>query len=239
MKVYVSASSLEDYLSCKRKLHYRFNYSGEKPDSRESIIGRVVHSSLESSWNDQSMAMRLCRESLGSFGIFDAEALSFSNTCIDNFFRNFAQFCTESDEKEYGFRLALAKDVFLVGRIDRITPSGLFDWKTKRRPVTNIDNSVQFIIYNWAYKKLFSKSPVGVYFADLPRGNLIKFRENLKTEEILFQQIVPEFVSDVLSGNFSPTGIFNKSCFRCFYSKDCLQEIYRNDKEFYSGSRTF
>ena len=115
-------------------------------------------------------------------------------------------------------------NVFLVGKIDRISGGNIFDWKTARRPPSRLDTDVQFILYHFAYKTLFGKEPTGIYYGALSTGELVKYNHNEKYEELLLKSLLPKMIFDISQQNFQRDGLFKKSCYRCNYKKDCLKD---------------
>jgi hypothetical protein len=144
---------------------------------------------------------------------------------MENYFYNFFPLMSANFKAEQRFKIPLERDVFVVGKLDRIADGKVFDWKTARKPLTNIDNNIQFILYNWAFKKLYGAEPSGVYYAALTNGSLVKYNGNPIVEDFLFGEVVPQLVEAIRSKNYIHNGIFRKSCFRCSYSDTCLKEV--------------
>ena len=94
---------------------------------------------------------------------------------VSSFYRNFQHLLTEEDDAEKFFRIKLETDVLLVGKMDRVVkPSGLvLDWKTSASSISNINDDVQFLIYYYAYTRLYNKPPSLVAYVSLLNEKLI------------------------------------------------------------------
>lgn len=226
MAIYLSASLIEDYVSCNRKVYYRSLKGEGAVPNKEMIIGDIVHGAIENHWSNQANCMtfveyetrqRLPDEFATSFG--------FATTCVENFFEKFQPFLSKEDDIEKKFKIPYGKDVFIVGRMDRISNGSVFDWKTARRPQTDISGSIQFILYNWAYEKMFGKSPAGVYYGALSNGSIVMYKHDVIAETTLFSDLIPDVINSIRTKNYTPNGIFRKACFRCSYADMCLKEI--------------
>jgi len=197
------------------------------------IMGNVAHKAIEKHWDDRKEAVYYASKHNDKLSLTDYNSIEhFVNT----FFDNFAKLLNKDDMVEKYFKLPLEKNVYLVGKFDRISDGVIYDWKTNAKIPTNIDSNVQFIVYYHAYRKLFGKAPTATFFASLSQGVLIPFNYNQHYFDELFGKIVPEIIDNVRAGNFSKDGIFRSgACYRCQYKQDCL------DKEDNNGmvSRTF
>lgn len=229
MAINISASLIEDYLSCNRKVHYRINRPKTVESPKEAVIGDAVHRSLELFWDDRDKALDFVNKVLDEGGIATVSNVAFSTMCIDNFFDNFRDYLTSTDAIEKGFKIQIERDVFVVGKMDRISNNSVFDWKTSRNPPSQISNNVQFVLYNWAYEKLNKRKPTGVYYGALTKGKLIRYRHESFYEDVLINQIIPDIISSIRNKRFSPNGVFRHACFRCQYSSTCLPEISNNE----------
>ena len=216
---------LDDYIHCNRMVYYRINYPELQVQNKEMIIGEVVHSAIEKHWDSANDAYSEADHWLSSRLLNNFDAVNFSHMCLDNFYTSFRPLLTSNFTSETKFKLQIEKDVFVVGKLDRVDDGNVFDWKTARKPLTNIDNSIQFILYNWAFKKLYNAEPSGVYYAALTNGSLVKYNRNPTVEDFLFGEVVPQLVDTIRGKNYSHNGVFRKSCFRCSYSDTCLKEV--------------
>lgn len=225
MPIHISASLIDDYLACNRRAYYRINRPDLSIQNDEMVIGDIVHKSIEKFWDDKERAITFADVELGMRLPNSITAKMFTNNCIETFFSNFKQYLSNDDFVEKKFRIPFGNDVYIVGKMDRISNNSVFDWKTARKPLSDISKSVQFILYNWAYKKLFNKSPAGVYYAALVTGDLVMYKYDAVVESVLIDELIPELVSAIRNKDYVPNGIFRKSCFRCSYSESCLKEI--------------
>jgi len=223
VSIYISASLLEDFISCNRKVYYRLSKPERALPSNEMIIGEIVHSAIETYWDNEvfsqgyfygEMAKRLPNESL-----------SYGSMCLHNFHEHFQKYLSVGDDVEFRFKIEIHNDIFVVGKMDRISNGKVFDWKTARKPQVNISKSIQFILYNWAYKKLYNIVPSGVYYAALSTGNLVRYTNDESATRTLFNDIIPQAVMAIKNKNFVRNGVFRKACFQCSYREDCLKEF--------------
>lgn len=225
MAIFISASMLDDYIACNRRVYYRLNSPESSIQNKEMVVGNIVHKAIELYWNDENLAFRYIFDNVSSILPNDKESLEYSLLCIKNFFSNFSQFLSDNDKIEHRFKIKYSDDVFIVGKMDRITSHKIFDWKTTRKPPKSISNSVQFILYNWAYRKLWGVNPHAVYYGALGNGELIMYRHDKVLEDVLIHELIPEAVKAIKGKNFIRNGIFRKQCFRCQYSSVCLKEF--------------
>jgi CRISPR/Cas system-associated exonuclease Cas4 (RecB family) len=220
MPVYLSASSISDFIKCPQKVLYRLKKTVPEIPNKDMITGKIIHFALEKGWDNRERANSIIeqeceREKLKKY---DETRLKFM---VDMFFLNFKHLVAESDFIEYRFKIPLYDDVFIVGKMDRISKGYVYDWKSGR-VATKLYNDVQCIIYEWAFQKLFQKDPNGVRVAALSTGELLYYnRDNLYVKEI-FENIIPRMIRTVRHDSYERLGLFNHSCFRCPYKLGCL-----------------
>lgn len=192
------------------------------------VIGEIVHFAIEKFWDDyigglsyieKQMSLRLADTS----GAIPAKDMNYAQTCFTTYWYKFRDYLTDSDVIEYKFKVPYDSNVFIVGKMDRVANGNIFDWKTARNPPKNISGSIQFLLYNWAYRKIYDKQPSGVYYAALSTGALVKLKPDQFLEDILINDLIPNAVRVIKSKDFVRNGIFNKSCYRCTYSQSCLE----------------
>ena len=222
MSIYLSASSITDFISCPRKVMYRVKKTVPTVSSREMTMGSVVHKAIELGWRSRDDAYAIAhtegkKEGLAKADIYSMEFL------LDMFFLNFQSRLSENDLIEWNFKLPLHDDVFIVGKIDRISNGNVYDWKTGQT-ATNLSYSIQCIIYDWAYKKQFKKSASSVCIAALKKGELIPYyRDSLYVDEV-FNNIIPRMIRTIKNETWDERlGLFNHSCFRCPFKVGCLE----------------
>lgn len=225
MSIYISASLLNDYIACNRKVYYRTKHSELAVQNEEMVMGEIVHYAIEKYWNDEVGGRDYIAKDVSTRLPGNKSATDFSLNCFSVFNDRFRQYLTTDDQIEFKFKIQIDNGVFVVGKMDRVSSKKVFDWKTERKPPVSINNSIQFILYNWAYKKTFGYFPMGVYYASLISGNLIRYNVNELSEKTLFSDIIPDAINDIKKGNYSRNGVFRKACFRCSYSDTCLKEF--------------
>jgi CRISPR/Cas system-associated exonuclease Cas4 (RecB family) len=225
VSIYLSASSLKDFIACNRKLYYRFNKGDiEVQETKDMIVGNIVHYAIEKFWDLYPGAsfymIGECKKLLPN----DTESVDYALACYRIYVENFKKFLSYDDDIEYKFKVPFEKDVFIVGKMDRISQGRVFDWKTDRRPLTNVSNEVQFILYNWAFKKQFGANPSGVYYASLMNGSLIRYSSDPVNEDALFTEVIPQALQAIKNKEYPRNGIFRRSCCKCPYVGVCLKE---------------
>ena len=225
MDLYISASALKDYISCNRKLYYRLNKGTiEIQETKEMVVGNVVHYAIEKYWDLYPAASFYMIDTLKKLLPGDTESLDYALACYRIYAENFKKFLSYDDRVEDRFKIPFEKDVFVVGKMDRISKGRVFDWKTDRKPLISISKEIQFILYNWAFKKMFGANPSGVYYASLLNGSLIRYSSNANVEASLFEEIIPSFIRDVKNKEYTKNGLFRRACPWCQYSKVCIGE---------------
>jgi len=221
MSVYLSASSIRDFIVCSQRVLYRIKKPFPSVPNKEMIIGEVTHEVIEKGWRDRGLAMSLVEKAGYNKNLLsaDIENIKFF---VDIFFLNFSHYLAEDDLIEYSFKLNLYDDVFLVGKMDRISNGNVFDWKTTARPPKRLDNDVQSIIYNYAYESLFKEKAASVNVASLSKGILIPYIRSEMHERELFDRIIPKMIRAIRNEWYEKSGLFNGSCYRCSYKLGCL-----------------
>lgn len=229
MPIYLSASSISDFIKCPQKVLYRFKKTVPEVPNKDMIVGKIVHLAIEKGWKNKEHAYSIIHS-----GVKENNLKQSDNTnmefMIDMFFLNFRDSLGEKDLIEYNFKLPLYDDVFVVGKMDRITQGNLRDWKTTSKPPTKLGNDVQCIIYDWAYRKIFDTEPKSICVAALSTGELIPYREDKLYVKELFDNIMPRMIKTIRHDTYERLGMFNHSCFRCAYKAGCLGgDVYELD----------
>jgi CRISPR/Cas system-associated exonuclease Cas4 (RecB family) len=221
MSIFVSASSLADYISCSQKIYYRVFETGESQPTREMLMGTIAHKVLEKEWKDFDLAKVLI-DKLCVQNNLDELARGSITHFIGTYFDIFRSMVRDDDKIEKRFKVKLYDDVYLVGVFDRISKDIVIDWKTNAKPAKNINNNVQFILYDLAFNLIYGKKADGLYMAALKDGSLVRYNESKEHAAVLVNDVIPEFVETVRNKSFVKTGLFNGSCYRCQYKVACL-----------------
>lgn len=223
MSINISASLISDFLSCNRKVDFRINSPESSISSKESFIGIAVHSTIEKHWNDAAHGIPYLNTYLDISAELTEEDRKYANVCADNFYQRMAQFLTEDDSIEKFFKIKISNDVYVVGKIDRICNGVIYDWKTKRLPPKKLFDDPQFMIYEWAYEKLYGKKPIYSVYGALATGEFIVHKQTEFGRQELFESVIPSIVDSIRRNEFPRTGYFTRSCFRCQYKDACLK----------------
>jgi CRISPR/Cas system-associated exonuclease Cas4 (RecB family) len=231
--IFVSASAIHDYLKCSQQVYYRIFEPELKISNREMVLGSITHKVIEKAWQNIDVALNLgkslcIKENVGAMGQQSIEHF------IHTFFERFTILIGKDDKIEKFFKIKLYDDVYLTGKIDRISRGTIIDWKTNATPPKRIDNDPQFIIYNLAYNMLYEKPPEGIYLASLKDGSLVRYTESKNHSEALINQVIPEFVETVRRKSFVKSGLFTGACYRCPYKVQCLGTEVKNVLDYQS-----
>ena len=188
------------------------------------LMGSIVHRALELYWNDFDKAIEYVNRE--KFPILNANNYGYMEKCTSNFFKNFKHRVSGKEVViEQFFKLPLDDNVFLVGKIDRISDGNIYDWKTSQRVPTDLDNDIQLMIYHYAYMRTYGKKPEGVFYGILSQGVLVPYKFNKFYFSELFDSIIPEVVDKVRNNSLNKDGLFRKgSCHRCPYIKHCVTD---------------
>jgi len=224
MSVYLSASAIKDYLSCKQRYYYRRYFPEQSVTTDAMFIGSAVHDILEKHWDSKSNAFFYHNTEYA--GIDPANHNKISDF-IENYFKYFRAFNTDSDEIEKYFKVYLKKDVYLVGKYDRIvhTSNLIIDWKTSKYTPKTLENDIQFIMYHKAFIMEYNKYPI-IAYANLSSGNVKYYKPNEFYSDLLFKTVIPNMLKDIKKENYYRDGLFKyKTCDWCPFKDYCFSEM--------------
>lgn len=224
MPIYISATLIQDYLACPQKVYYRINQPEDAIKNDDMLVGSIVHEVIEKYWNDEEVALQILNQQLDFFNLHEFKRQKALNS-VDVFFRYFRPFVSDGDEIEYKFKLPLEKNVFLIGKMDRISNGNIFDWKTSTTTPKSISNDIQFLVYAEAYRRIFKKEPTAVYYASLNSGKLISLPINKTLTDEVFNTIIPSVIKAVKFNDYYRKGMFTSGCFGCSYKEVCFKEL--------------
>lgn len=233
MTILLSASSIADYIKCPQKVLYRRTKPFPEVKSKEMIIGSIAHLAIEKGWNSKERAYSIVQSGCKQEGLSKADRVNLE-FMIDLYFLNFSGLVGADDLIEYNFKIPLYDDVFIVGKMDRVSRGNLLDWKTGR-VYYKLGSDPQCIIYNWAFKKQFEKAPSSLCLAFLATGELVPYREDSMCTEELFNSVIPNMIKTIKNSSYYRLGMFNHSCFRCPYKIGCLGKGESEKYELDSG----
>jgi RecB family exonuclease len=224
--IYLSASSIKDFISCERKYWYRRFASDRRATSIEAETGTVVHKAIEKYWNKPKQGYNYLSRYKEPYDSKKAVR------ALDTFYDKFQSLLSKDDLVEHEFSLPYSVGVDLIGMFDRVTPMGIiYDWKTNNKLPVNLSSDPQFILYYYAYKNLHGKPPASLYFASLKFGRLVKFNYNKTKEDILLKEIIPDMLEHIDAEKFNPTGVFRfTTCKYCFFKEHCHKSLGLEDK---------
>ena len=220
--IHISASLLSDFLWCNKRLYYRKLIPEEAVQTREQALGEAVHQFIatEKENNNSLYESYFIKYSV------DEEGIAKFKRCVNNYFYSYSSLTTNQDIVEKYFKIPYDKDVYLVGKMDRIIPQNhiIFDWKTEEKVKTSIDNNIQFIIYYLAYKELYGVEPE-LFYANLAKNKTVKFIPKKEYINPVQNEIIPAAIDTIKRGNFYRAGLYNNGCPYCSFIKDCWKEL--------------
>lgn len=225
----ISESMIKDFILCPKRADFRINYAGESIPTSKEAAGSIVHAVLEKSWHNSKEALDEVEIQIKKYNIKIETKPIYK--CIANFFSTFRDMVGEGDTIETYFKIPytsnLDSNVQLVGRIDRITTTGIIlDWKTGDSEPEDIERDVQCMFYYLAYKKLYGKEPIGVYLAYLAKKKLIMYKPNLVFIHELEYDIIPAVIKGIKSRSFPRYGLFQyRACSNCNFNTICFEEL--------------
>jgi CRISPR/Cas system-associated exonuclease Cas4 (RecB family) len=226
----LSASSLKDFLKCSKMFYYRITSSCDSVSTSEMIAGSIVHKIIEEHRIGQILSEDKVDKLISEYKLIDLTLKKRIESCLRVFFKDYENLISDKDYVEYNFRIPLFRGVKLTGRIDRITPDGiLIDWKTGGYIPKSIDDDLQFIIYFWAYNKVFGRNPNKVFYIALLKNKILEFNYNPPYFEQLFDHTIPSVVTKIKNKEFSREGLDNNSCKYCSYMTTCWKDM-ENEK---------
>lgn len=223
LNIRVSASSISDYLSCSQRLFFRLYSPEDSVSTPDMLVGTIVHEAIDKFGTSVYQGIDFAEAKIKEAGL----PLKYRNKALQSlsvYYNTFSNSVTDFDYVEYKFNLPIGDGVNLVGKIDRIVDGTIYDWKTSTRVPNSIDRDIQFIIYNYAFKRLFKKAPDAVYFASLITGEKVKFHENKEYTDLLFKDIIPKMVNTIKGEWYAKEGKFTGKCFSCTYRSICYSE---------------
>lgn len=227
MTLYLSASSIKDFLHCSQMFYYRQECPEESVSSPDMIIGNIVHWTLEKYWDDPIKASDYVTDRVTEFKIDKYGDIKIRD-CLANFYNSFPELTlrmSEEDHIEFKFKEKIADDIVLTGKMDRIiTDSGIVvDWKTGSTK-KNISNDVQFIIYYQMYKRVFGHAPNRVVQVNLNKRELVDFYPEKEYIDTLFNKVIPYIANRIKAKEYLREGYFTSSCYRCSFDTICYKD---------------
>lgn len=229
--IQLSASMIKDFLTCSQRVYYRINYPEQAEKGMELLVGDIVHKLLEEF--NKSPDMDVNNFLAKTHPNLPDKAVDKILTCVSNYWKYFQPLLSENDVVENFFKISYSSNIVIVGRIDRVNLERgiLVDWKTGNKAPTSINNDIQFILYNWAYKKLYHSNPSMIALASLGSGKLVQYFHNEDYEKYLFDAIIPKVAHAIKEGSFYKEGIFDYvsggsssiSCTYCPFKRVCLE----------------
>jgi hypothetical protein len=188
------------------------------------IVGNIVHSTLERSWDDEDSAI-MYADDLSKKNKLTPKYCDKVRLCISNFFLLFSFLVSDNDKIEYRFKIPFGT-AFIVGKMDRITSSGIIiDWKASVTFSGTISRDPQFILYQYVYEQIFEKSPTSVLKVCLVDGGIIPYSRDKIVEYSIINNVIPAAIISIRDNVLLPIGLFTKKCYQCSYITACYKEM--------------
>lgn len=222
--LFLSVSAIKDYLVCPKIYWYRVHKKSTFVPDEYIIRGNVVHKAIEvcSSIED---AVQFVKTSY-PYSTPPSEI----QTMLYNYYTEIVPQLPDKrmEDVERTFKLAWSDDVYLVGKIDRITPTSIYDWKTAIKPPDAYElQDMQFYIYWWAYNHIFKREP-SVFYGHLYSGKLFPIDIN-KEMWYNIERLINDIINRLTDENSFYPRLFGYRCKRCFYRGVCLSDYELGD----------
>lgn len=236
-KLYLSASSIADIMSCPAK--FRFRRAHTKQGENEAIaIGLITHNAIEHCGNYDDALVYAEKHWAEYCGLLKNSFLptnkkkkpskSFA-TMLGNYYHKIVpsqHFDDKEDLIEYKFKYDYNKDIVLVGMFDRLSKYRIYDWKTSGWYVDEMDTSlqsIQFYIYYLAFQELFKVAPLGVYYGHLLRGMV--YNVDIHPELLdNTHRVIARAYDMVKRGDPKDIKVTGYQCNTCLYRDACFRE---------------
>ena len=229
MSVRLSASMIKDFISCPRKAYYRINKGEEREETYQMAAGSIVHNTLEKHWDNYDKAMEFAEKQIIGYNLKKGVSIVYNS--IVSFFENFTYLVHDTDSIETFFKIPYNSEITLVGKLDRVTKEGIvIDWKTGRTVPTDISSDAQFILYEWAYTKLYGEPPKRLFYVALPSAKIVPYERSqaLVNEfmDVTIPNVARELEFNLKSNLFLRTGLFGyRICDNCSFTDVCHKGI--------------
>lgn len=227
----LNATNIMDFIVCPARFYYRAirRIETDLIETPELIFGKQMHQILEEypkKWSSYAEAVKRYSH------LFDGNQHDKFIAQLKSFDSKYKYFLSEDDLVEYNFKIETDyPDVFITGRIDRITKDGtIIDWKTGNLR-DDLSTNIQAIIYKTAFSKIFGGNPKSVFFCSLKNNKLVSYYDLERTkviENLLFSEIIPAIVETT---NFIHSGLFNNACGFCMFKNVCYKELGLYEEE--------
>jgi len=227
MTIFLSASAIKDFLSCSYKYKYRRFAKVKSVETTAMRIGSAVHNVLEHCWDSESVGTGLYLDALVTEWNLSAVEKKRIQECLDVFYNKTSFPFSNLDKVEYNFKVPYNKDVFIVGKFDRVLEeSVVIDWKTGKLPIIP-SRDIQMIVYDWAFFKLYGHRASSIIDISLLDGRSVRYNRVLENEELLMKVIVPHILERIESGSYFPEGrfAFASTCKNCTFLGHCNHEL--------------
>ncbi len=250
MDYHISASNLKDFWSCNKRYQYRITSARASKPTIYMTYGKIVHEGIEIFETEGKSMEQITEWSLEEWNSDNAARDSFLGK-IPKPPRSFKNMYRSYEEKIYPnlthkgaiieklFKIPFdeSRNIYVVGKMDRIEDLGVFDWKSGAKPPSAHDlQDVQFYLYRWAHNKLYGQHPEGIHYGHLASGKLynIEVKPTLvddlevlldKTAEVMYNGWQDE---EARPGTGFPR-IKGYQCNRCPFQGICDRELYESD----------
>jgi len=233
MNLYLSASAIQDYVTCPRRFYYRLYHSKEAEKSFAMEFGNLGHFLAEKyfEWEglDDHDRLVFCNEFIKNNELLSRLSRQTVNDKILLYTKtlgNYTELLDKDDLVEKFFKIKYKDDLYFTGKLDRINPKTrmVIDWKTsKRLPPMLFDNNLQFIFYRRMYKELYGCYPSSMYLVSLIKPAMRTFKPNDYYESVVFNQLIPSIYNDWKKNSFPKLGYFKDKwiCEYCSYKNFC------------------
>jgi RecB family exonuclease len=199
MTVFLSPSSIKDFLHCSRMFYYRKNNPEESVSTQDANIGTVVHAVTEKYWDNQEASVDYVTKQIKELSI-DGDGSRKIYERLDTFYNKIPEVTRtlkHNDLIELYFEEKLTDNVVIRGKMDRVIVDDdvVIDWKTGTTK-KNINNDVQFILYYVMYQKIFGHYPSAVKQVNLAKAEVSLFYPTKEYINTLLNEVSPTLLTE-------------------------------------------
>lgn len=169
-KEHISYSSVNKYLDCPQKWYYDYVIAKDKKETSTALtLGSVYHEALEKLYldGDYEGGLALFSQLASDSGRFAQKGIEMLRKCYENYYMSiYPQYQSRVEKVEVKDQISVPGiPIPLEYRMDLLTTDGvIIDHKTVGRMVPNIDYSLQFDLYAYAYYRMNGVLPSRVEY---------------------------------------------------------------------------
>jgi hypothetical protein len=228
----LSASKLKTYKLCSQRYKYQYVDKLPSPKHPAAALGSAVHATIDKVFKQRQDPVSLFIQefnhelhnyniSLDHLSYGYAKSLSDGIAMVGDY--PFSSYTPKETEVEFweGFPND-SSSIKIHGYIDQLYDWGIVDLKTNaRKPKQeDLDNDLQFILYQWAFKKLTGSYPRKVLWYHLRTQE--ELAADVIGKEHIAEQAIDQIVYSLQEDLFSP--VVGYQCKFCPFVDRCITD---------------